>query len=188
MRAHVQLEAKTWLTPRLKCRRQTSATDSNRNWKRWAARPSASRGLRCPILCSHYCANTGIDSVLAWDQVEGLDQSRLVAAGLSLVRAADPTVRAGLTGAVAAIAQIGSLVLTAGQGRPLSASLLPEIHIAVVYRAHLIWSLEEALQLREVREASATVLITGPSRTADIEMTLTIGVHGPKELIVFIVD
>jgi L-lactate dehydrogenase complex protein LldG len=89
---------------------------------------------------------------------------------------------------VAAIAQIGSLVLTAGQGRPLSASLLPEIHIAVVYRAHLIWSLEEALQLREVREASATVLITGPSRTADIEMTLTIGVHGPKELIVFIVD
>jgi L-lactate dehydrogenase complex protein LldG len=130
----------------------------------------------------------GIDSVLAWDQVEGLDQSRLVAAGLSLVRAADPTVRAGLTGAVAAIAQIGSLVLTAGQGRPLSASLLPEIHIAVVYRAHLIWSLEEALQLREVREASATVLITGPSRTADIEMTLTIGVHGPKELIVFIVD
>jgi L-lactate dehydrogenase complex protein LldF len=130
----------------------------------------------------------GIDSVLAWDQVEGLDQSRLAAAGLSLVRTADASLRAGVTGAVAAIAQTGSLVLTTGKGRPLSASLLPEIHIAVVGRAHLIWSLEEALRLREVREASAAVLITGPSRTADIEMTLTIGVHGPKELIVFIVD
>jgi L-lactate dehydrogenase complex protein LldG len=45
--------------------------------------------------------------------------------------------------------------------------------------------LPKIFELRELREASSAVLITGPSRTADIEMTLTIGVHGPGELIVF---
>lgn len=130
----------------------------------------------------------GIESILAWDKIDGLDQAPLAAAGLNLVRSADPTLRAGLTGAVAAIAQTGSLLITSGKGRPLSASLLPDTHIALVDQARLVWSLEEALRLSDVREASAAVLVTGPSRTADIEMTLTIGVHGPKELIVLIVD
>jgi len=79
-------------------------------------------------------------------------------------------------------------VLTSSKGQPLSASLLPEVHIAVVHRSQVVWSLEEALLMPQVREAAATVLITGPSRTADIEMTLTIGVHGPKELLVYIVE
>jgi L-lactate dehydrogenase complex protein LldG len=70
----------------------------------------------------------------------------------------------------------------------MSTSLLPEIHLAVIKSSQIVSSLEEALQLENVREASATTLITGPSRTADIEMTLTIGMHGPKELIVYIVD
>jgi len=130
----------------------------------------------------------GIESILAWDEISSLDQARLAAAGLKLVRTADPTVRAGLTGAAAAVAQTGSLLLTSGKGRLLSASLLPETHIAIVEQARLIWSLEEALRLRDVRESSAAILVTGPSRTADIEMTLTIGVHGPKELIVLIVE
>jgi L-lactate dehydrogenase complex protein LldG len=64
--------------------------------------------------------------------------------------------------------------------------LLPEIHIAVIHSYQIVNSLEEAIQIKAVRDASATVLITGPSRTADIEMTLTIGVHGPKELVVYI--
>jgi L-lactate dehydrogenase complex protein LldF len=140
-----------------------------------------------PQILTAVLQERGIDSVLAWAEIEGFDQSRLAAAGVKLARAADPSLRAGLTGALAAVAQTGSLVLTAGNGRLLSASLLPEIHLAVVGREQVVWSLEEALRLPEVREASAAVLVTGPSRTADIEMTLTIGVHGPKELIVFIV-
>jgi L-lactate dehydrogenase complex protein LldF len=130
----------------------------------------------------------GLDAVLAWDGIDPLDQGRLAAAGTRLVREADPNVRAGLTGAASAIAETGTLVITSGKGRPLSSSLLPEVHIAVLSGSQLVATMEDALRIPAVRQAAATVLITGPSRTADIEMTLTIGVHGPKELIVYIVE
>jgi len=58
----------------------------------------------------------------------------------------------------------------------------------VLRAADILPSLEQAIRLPEVVSVPATVLVTGPSRTADIEMTLTIGVHGPKELHVFVVD
>lgn len=98
------------------------------------------------------------------------------------------SIRAGITGALAGIAETGSLVIPGGEGRPLSASLVPEIHLAIIDSTCLVSSLEEALRLPEIVKAPATVIVTGPSRTADIEMTLTIGVHGPKELHVFLVD
>ena len=79
-------------------------------------------------------------------------------------------------------------MIHSGQGRPLGASLLAEFHIAIIRAFYNVSSLDEALRNTEVRKASALALITGPSRTADIQMTLTIGVHGPKELHVFIVE
>ncbi|MDO9130253.1 MAG: LUD domain-containing protein [Anaerolineales bacterium] len=121
-------------------------------------------------------------------QGQGHTLSGHLALPLQIVREPDPTARVGITGALAGIAETGSLVITSGEGRPLTASLLPEIHIAVLRAKDLYASLPQVINLREVREASAAVLITGPSRTADIEMTLTIGVHGPKELHVFVVD
>jgi L-lactate dehydrogenase complex protein LldG len=130
----------------------------------------------------------GAEAVLTWDSVEGVDEVRLTGVGVRAVRGVDPTLRAGITGALGAIADTGTLVLPSGEGRPLSASLLPEIHIAVIRASQIVRSLEEALQMKEVREAASVVLISGPSRTADIEMTLTIGVHGPKELIVYMVE
>ena len=54
--------------------------------------------------------------------------------------------------------------------------------------AKILTSFEEFLRLPEMAAAPAPVLVSGPSRTADIEMTLTIGVHGPAELHVFVVD
>lgn len=129
-----------------------------------------------------------IDTALAWNQIDGLDTAEFKAAGIKLVADADPKLRAGITGALGAVAQTGSLVLTSAAGQPLAASLLPELHIAIVKASRMLWSVEEALQLEAVRAASAAVLISGPSRTADIEMTLTIGVHGPKELIVYVVE
>ncbi len=108
--------------------------------------------------------------------------------GVESVRVPDPTVWAGVTGALLGIAESGSLVLAGGEGRPLTASLLPEIHIAILKESDLVPNLLEALHHPEIRSASAAVIITGPSRTGDIEMTLSIGVHGPKEVHVFLID
>jgi L-lactate dehydrogenase complex protein LldG len=122
--------------------------------------------------------------------------SPLREAGITLIREADPKVhcgpsaspRAGITGALAGIADTGTLVIVGGKGRPLTVSLLPEIHVAILRAKDIYANLPQVLNLPEVRKAPAVVLISGPSRTADIEMTLTIGVHGPKELHVFLVE
>jgi len=93
----------------------------------------------------------------------------------------------GLTGALAGIAATGSLVVPSGVGQPQTASLLPEMHLAVLRAADIVPDLAAALALPAVKQAAMTSIITGPSRTADIEMTLTIGVHGPKRVVVFLV-
>jgi L-lactate dehydrogenase complex protein LldF len=108
--------------------------------------------------------------------------------GLELVNEPDPTCQAGLTRAVAGLADTGSLLVMGGPLDLLSASLLPEVHIAILNRSDLYASLPDVLNTPAVRAAPAAVVISGPSRTADIEMTLTIGVHGPGELIVLLVD
>ena len=129
-----------------------------------------------------------VNAAMVWDSVSGLDELILAEAGMRVERSVDPTLKAGITGALSAIAETGTLVIPSGKGQPLSASLLAEFHIAIIHSSQIAWSLDEALQKKEVRNASAVALVTGPSRTADIEMTLTIGVHGPKELHVFVVD
>jgi len=67
-------------------------------------------------------------------------------------------------------------------------ALLPEIHVVILRTSQLKHTLAEALRMPEVRTTQSSVIVTGPSRTADIEMTLTIGVHGPGELHVFLID
>ena len=94
----------------------------------------------------------------------------------------------GLTGVDLAIAETGTLVLRSGPGRPRSTSLLPPYHIAVFDRTALIESLSQAGVVLELwhrgEQGGGAVIsfITGPSHTADIELTLTRGVHGPKEV------
>jgi L-lactate dehydrogenase complex protein LldG len=90
----------------------------------------------------------------------------------------------GLTGAQAGLADTGSIVLVSGPGRPRSASLLPPVHVALLSIDDLFASLNDVFNARPelVQMGSNIVVITGPSRTADIELTLTIGVHGPSEL------
>jgi L-lactate dehydrogenase complex protein LldF len=112
----------------------------------------------------------------------------LADSGLDLVRTADATCLTGLTHAAAGLADTGSLLVTGGPGELLSASLLAETHIAMLNLSDLHASLADVLNTPIVRNAPNAVVISGPSRTADIEMTLTIGVHGPGELIVLLVD
>jgi L-lactate dehydrogenase complex protein LldF len=108
--------------------------------------------------------------------------------GMPFTRKPDPTVRVGITGALAGIADTGSLVLVGGAGHPLTASLLPDIHIAILRASDLVLTLSDVLGRPEIQAAPATAIITGPSRTGDIEMALTIGVHGPKEVHVFLIE
>lgn len=131
----------------------------------------------------------GITTLQAWDDANlpaGLLQA-LRLSGIQVQLTPDPMLRAGLTGALAGIAETGTLILPGGPGRPQTASLLPEIHFAVLPRADLVNTLVEALRLPGIASASSVVLASGPSRTADIEMTLTIGVHGPREVRVYLI-
>lgn len=141
-----------------------------------------------PSSLIEFLQSRGIDRVQSWDEIPGLLPDRLTESGIRVDRSAESIIKAGITGSLAGIADTGTLVIPAGKGQPLTTSLLPEIHIAILPTSKIISSLPEALQLAAVRRSSSTVLVTGPSRTADIEMTLTIGVHGPKELHVFLVD
>ena len=113
-----------------------------------------------------------------------LDELLLHAAGIEFTRESDPQILVGVTNAICGLADTGSVLIVDGAGDPLKASLLPEIHIAVLKSSDILPSLPDAMKL--VKNSSAAVFITGPSRTADIEMTLTIGVHGPKEIHVFL--
>lgn len=96
---------------------------------------------------------------------------------------------AGLTTAKGGIAQTGSLVLWPSPDEPRLLSLLPPIHVALVEEAGLTDSLAEAMRAQGWAGAMPTnaVLVSGPSKTADIEQTLAYGVHGPKELIVLLI-
>jgi L-lactate dehydrogenase complex protein LldG len=98
----------------------------------------------------------------------------------------------GLTHAVAGAAETGTLFLTSGPANPSTLNFLPETHFVLIRTDDIAGSYEESWQkLRNVYGAGAmprTVnLISGPSRTADIEQTIVTGAHGPRNLIVFIV-
>ena len=95
----------------------------------------------------------------------------------------------GITGADGGLADTGSLVLLSGQGRSRIASLLPPVHVALLSKQRLHSSFIALLSRDRniVTLGSNLVLITGPSRTADIEMTLTKGVHGPRELHIILI-
>ncbi|HKP82217.1 MAG TPA: lactate utilization protein [Pyrinomonadaceae bacterium] len=94
----------------------------------------------------------------------------------------------GITTAQAAIAETGTLVLDSARERHRFVSLVPPVHIAIVDASTIYATLGETLtMLQNGNEVSpAVTFVTGPSRTADIELTLTIGVHGPQELYVII--
>jgi L-lactate dehydrogenase complex protein LldG len=97
---------------------------------------------------------------------------------------------AGVTSTRGAIADVGALILWPDANEPRLMSLAPAIHIAVLEAAKIHGSLAEAIRREGWAQEMPTnaLLISGPSKTADIELVLTFGVHGPKELIVLILD
>jgi L-lactate dehydrogenase complex protein LldG len=98
------------------------------------------------------------------------------------------TVDVGITSADYALADTGTLVMLSSPQEARMISLLPPAHIAVVPRARILTGLDELFSLlpNPAEATSSMVLITGPSRTADIEQILVRGVHGPGVLSVVV--
>lgn len=140
---------------------------------------------------------------LAWAPdalgVDGLAE-RLAGEGVSLTvpddlhdgeqRANAARTAIGITGVAAAFASTGTVVLDTGPGRSRAASLLPLYHIVLIPTNRLhptpeawLGSLRSEGRLETVlRKCSQLALVTGPSKSADIELTLTLGVHGPRAI------
>ena len=139
----------------------------------------------------------GDKSVLSWAEDKlpyaGL-QELLASLDVSVAPPDAGDVRVGITGVSAALAATGSLVLESGAGRPRSASLLPDRHIALMTADQVLDDLETwqasqaALGYPAFTQASNTVIVTGPSKTADIGHQLVKGAHGPRELHILILD
>jgi L-lactate dehydrogenase complex protein LldG len=130
------------------------------------ARYLQAQGLGAAAVCWPAFAGLG------W-AAQGLDVTARPARGDDLV---------GITGAFCAIAETGTLMMCSGADTPPATSLLPETHIAVVSRSRIVAGMEDAWALLRGEQGvlpRAVNFISGPSRTADIEQTVTLGAHGP---------
>lgn len=106
-------------------------------------------------------------------------------------RAADGGDHVSVTGAFAGIAETGTLALLSGPGNPTTLNFLPDDHIVVLRTGQIVPHLEDLWRLMRKRnqDMPRTVnLVTGPSRTADVEQTIQLGAHGPRRLHVVLVD
>ncbi len=149
------------------------------------------------------CVARGWQEALAWEWGEigcdGLGEA-LAQAGVRVIQddAVGPRALAhipvGLTGAEAALAESGTLVVRKRPRRSSLASLLPPVHMALVPISRIVPDIVSYFEklgedaAATIRDTSNLTFISGPSRTGDIEQVLTLGVHGPKELIVILWD
>ncbi len=99
---------------------------------------------------------------------------------------------ASITGCEALVARTGSIMMSAGQQSGRTVSVYAPVHICIAYVNQLVYDLKDALQMIKDKYGnqlpSLITFATGPSRTADIEKTLVVGVHGPKEVYLFLVE
>ncbi|MEF9996589.1 MAG: lactate utilization protein C [Burkholderiaceae bacterium] len=95
----------------------------------------------------------------------------------------------GITGVFCALAETGTLVLLSGPDSPASTHLLPETHVAVVPASRVVASMEDAFALMRSERGGlprAVNMVSGPSRTGDIEQTIVLGAHGPYRVHILI--
>lgn len=124
-------------------------------------------------------------TAVCWPQLASRDWQ---AAGLTVeARAAVGDDLVGISGAFCGIAETGTLMLLSGPETPASVSLLPETHIALLPVTRIVARMEDAWALarrEHARLPRAVNFISGPSRTADIEQTVTLGAHGPYRVLI----
>ena len=167
------------------------------------------RGLASAVVETVGVETNGVETVVGWDSqlireiglAEMLEQSEMDFIADAGKLSSDEFIRKateasiGITGVDYALADTGTLVLISGRGRARAVSLLPPIHVALVKAAQVISGLEDLFVSLKVEKgfsnqniSSAITFITGPSRTADIELTLVVGVHGPQQLHVILLS
>ena len=97
-----------------------------------------------------------------------------------------------VTGCEYLVARTGSMVMSSAQSSGRTTSVYAPVHICIAFTSQLVYDVKDALQLVKEKYKdklpSLITFATGPSRTADIEKTLVVGVHGPKEVYCFLVD
>jgi L-lactate dehydrogenase complex protein LldG len=131
-----------------------------------------------------------------WQKVFCLEDDWINMAGAQF---SDRVVKTGLadcdvsiTGCECLVARTGSIVMSAAQKSGRTTSVYAPVHICIAYSNQLVYDIKDALQLVKDKYQKAlpslVTFATGPSRTADIEKTLVVGVHGPKEVYVFLVE
>src|SRR5205823_12638496 len=117
---------------------------------------------------------------VCWPELASLDWS---AAGLSIEsRPASGNDRLGITGCACAIAETGTIAITARAATPTATALLPDTHVAIVRADRIVSGMEDAFALIRGEHGAmprALNFISGPSRTGDIEQTIVLGAHGP---------
>lgn len=136
----------------------------------------------------------GVSQAVVWDTPDLRAMcvpSTLAELGVELVpvgadKRAIAACELGVTQVDAALPETGTLVLTSAPDKPRMASLVPRVHLAILRPSALRADLSEVFA--EVKQRGYYVFVTGPSRTADIELTLTIGVHGPAALYLWVID
>ncbi len=103
-----------------------------------------------------------------------------------------PEADVSITGCEALIARTGSILMSSAQDSGRTVSVYAPVHICISYSNQLVYDIRDGLEMLQERYKnripSFITLATGPSRTADIEKTLVVGVHGPKEVYVFLID
>lgn len=99
---------------------------------------------------------------------------------------------AAITGCELLVARTGSMLMSSAQTSGRTVSVYAPIHICIAYTSQLVYDIKEGLQIIKEKYAgklpSLITMATGPSRTADIEKTLVVGVHGPREVFVFLIE
>jgi L-lactate dehydrogenase complex protein LldG len=124
--------------------------------------------------------------------IEDVLKQQLSARGFTNFTATDlASCDASITTCESLVARTGSMILSTLQsGR--SVSVYAPVHICIAYTSQLVYDIKDGLQLIKTKYGanlpSLITLATGPSRTADIEKTLVVGVHGPKEVFCFLID
>ncbi len=140
-----------------------------------------------------YAPQTAIGEVLrhAWEtDTAGLPELVAYAEAVETFKERLFAVDAAVTAAAGAVADTGALILRPTAAEPRLMSLVPPIHIAVLKAEDIFASLDDAMRAGNWPSdmPANMLLISGPSKTADIELILAFGVHGPKELIVLVLE